>query len=179
MLAKRRRALVALHESLRSRQVDKRYRVLVQGEWRGGGRRIDLPLQRNVLRSGERVVRVHSAGQGSQTAFTPLKTSTRASLLEARPLTGRTHQIRVHAASLDMPVAGDDRYGNREFNQYLRSVGLKRLFLHASRLRFSHPLSGVALEINSPLPEELARVTENLGLVIDTPAKTQPLAQDS
>ncbi len=169
ILAKRRRALVALHEAFRSGHVDKRYRLVVQGEWRGGGRRIELPLQRNVLRSGERVVRVQAGGQESQTAFTPLKTSARASFMEARPLTGRTHQIRVHAASLDMPVAGDERYGNREFNQYLRSLGLKRLFLHASRLRFSHPLSAQAIEIKAPLPDELARVTKALGLVIDDP----------
>ena len=164
MLAKRRRALLALHEALRMGQVDKRYRLLVQGEWRGGGRRVDLPLQRNVLRSGERIVRVQASGQSAHTAFTPLATQPRASLLEARPVTGRTHQIRVHAASLGMPLAGDERYGDRTFNNELRALGLKRLFLHAWRLRLQHPLSGVPLEIVAPLPGELARICAALGI---------------
>jgi len=164
MVAKRRRALLGLHEALRAGQVDKRYRTLLQGHWRGGGRRVELPLQRNVLRSGERLVRVQADGQAAQTAFTPLVTGIQASLMEARPVTGRTHQIRVHAASLGMPVAGDDRYGDREFNRNLRASGLKRLFLHAWRLRFAHPLSGKPMVIEAPLPEELRQVCTALGL---------------
>ena len=173
MVAKRRRALLGLHEALRMGQVDKRYRVLLQGQWRGGGRRVELPLQRNVLRSGERLVRVHAHGQAAQTAFTPLTTGPQASLMEARPVTGRTHQIRVHAASLGMPVAGDERYGDRDFNRTVRALGLKRLFLHAWRLRFTHPLSGKPMEVVAPLPRELTQVCAALGL--DPGTKGKPI----
>ena len=129
LLAKRRRALVSLHEALREGRVDKRYRTLLRGRWRGGGRRVDRALERG--RGADRRVRVDAGGRESSTAFTPLAVCDRASFMEARPHTGRTHQIRVHAAALGMPVAGDERYGDRAFNASLKSLGLRRLFLHA------------------------------------------------
>jgi len=113
-------------------------------------------------------VRVQSGGQAAVTAFTPLVVDPFASFLEARPLTGRTHQIRVHAASQGTPVAGDERYGEREFNQQVRKMGLKRLFLHAWRLRFSHPVTAKPLEIIAPLPCELTQLLNTLGLLPGT-----------
>ena len=164
VLAKRRSALVAVHAALREGEVDKRYRTLLAGRWRGGGRRVDVALRRGSGRAGERTVRPDRSGQAASTAFTPIACGDVASYMEARPHTGRTHQIRVHAASLGMPVAGDDRYGDRELNRRLRGHGLRRLFLHARSLRFAHPASGETLRVEAPLPRDLAAVLESLGL---------------
>ena len=108
---------------------------------------------------------VDASGQASSTAFTPISTSDTASLMCARPHTGRTHQIRVHAAAVQMPIAGDDRYGDREFNRELRKMGLSRLFLHARSLKFKHPITAQTLRVQAPLPDALARIAEHLGLV--------------
>jgi 23S rRNA pseudouridine955/2504/2580 synthase len=164
ILAKRRRALLGLHEALREGQVDKRYRTLLRGRWRGGGRRVDRALRRVSGRTGERMVRLDAAGQDASTAFTPLSVGDLASFMEARPHTGRTHQIRVHACALDMPVAGDARYGDRGFNAQMREKGLQRLFLHASSVRFTHPVGGQSLQVRAPLPPVLAAVLEAIGL---------------
>ena len=164
VLAKRRAALVGLHGALREGKVDKRYLCLLKGQWRGGGRRVDHALRRSTGRNGERTMLVDSSGQRSSTAFTPLRTTSVASLMRARPHTGRTHQIRVHAAAVQMPVAGDDRYGDREFNRELHKLGLKRLFLHASSLKFRHPSTEEMLQVQAPLPVDLIRVIEQLGI---------------
>ena len=111
------------------------------------------------------MMRVDSSGQESSTAFTPLSPGEAASLMEAHPHTGRTHQIRVHAAALGLPVAGDDRYGDRDFNADMKSRhGLSRLFLHASSLRFVHPADGRLLTVRAPLPADLEAVLRSLGL---------------
>ncbi len=173
LLAKRRSALTELHRQLREEQVDKRYRVLLKGKWRGGGRRVDAPLRRGQDRSGERIVRIDRAGQPAVTAFTPIAVSPRASLMEAHPLSGRTHQIRVHAArALDMPVAGDPRYGDRAFNRALRALGHSRMFLHAYRIGFRHPHSGDALRIVAPLPESLRAMLDAFDLCDDARAES-------
>ena len=170
MLAKRRTALVELHRALRDSEVDKRYVCLLKGQWRGGGRRVDHALRRSSGRNGERMMLVDLAGQNASTAFTPISTGATASLMYARPHTGRTHQIRVHAAAVHMPIAGDDRYGDREFNRALRKNGLGRLFLHARSLKFKHPISAQTLHVQAPLPSDLAGVAQQLGL-IDTEAR--------
>ena len=83
--------------------------------------------------------------------------------MEVRLYTGRTHQARVHAASLGHPIAGDDKYGEREFNREMRKhAGLRRLFLHAARLKFPHPIAGTTIDIESPLPPELMSALERL-----------------
>ncbi len=164
VLARRRAALVALHAALRDGTVDKRYRTLLAGRWRGGGRRVDLSLERGSGRGGERTVRVAAQGRDASTAFTPLARSELASYMEARPHTGRTHQIRVHAASLGMPVAGDARYGDRAFNAQMRRHGLTRLFLHASAIRFVHPAGGGTVRVVAPLPAPLRAVLDAIGL---------------
>lgn len=164
ILAKRRQALVALHGALREGRVDKRYRALLKGRWRGGGRRVDHALQRVSGRTGERMVRPDAHGQQASTAFTPLSVNEHASYMEARPHTGRTHQIRVHAGALNMPLAGDPRYGDHDFNAWMRARGLQRLFLHASSLRFQHPVNGQPVRVLAPLPQPLAEVLVALGL---------------
>jgi 23S rRNA pseudouridine955/2504/2580 synthase len=156
--------LTALHAAFRHAQVRKRYLVLVEGHWSGGAREVEAALRRNVLRSGERLVRVAAAGKIGRTRFVPRTPGKTASLMEALPFTGRTHQIRVHAASIGHPVAGDAKYGQREFNRRLRDHGLRRLFLHAASLAFANPADGSPLTIEASLPAALVRVLASLGL---------------
>lgn len=164
MIAKRRPVLTELHAALRHGRVRKRYLVLLEGNWRSGTREVESGLRRNVLRSGERLVRVDAAGKIGRTRFIPRATSKRASLMEVRPFTGRTHQIRVHAASAGHPVAGDVKYGAREFNQWMRGHGLRRLFLHAAGLEFENPGDGMRMSVAAPLPAELRAVLASLNL---------------
>jgi 23S rRNA pseudouridine955/2504/2580 synthase len=158
ILAKRRSALRTLHELLREGQVDKRYMALVQGGWPDATREIDAPL---VIRrvGGEARVKVDPDGKTAQSSFRVLehygKTAT---LLEVSIATGRTHQIRVHAAYVGHPVAGDDRYGDKDFSVYLQTFGLKRMFLHAHSLSFTWPDSGEPFSASAPLPEDLRAV---------------------
>ncbi len=161
MVAKKRSALRELHAQLRAHAIDKRYLLLVHTVWRGGGRRVDLALARDQLRGGERLVRVAPDGQPASTSFTPLERFANASLLRARPLSGRTHQIRVHAAALGHAIAGDEKYGDAEFNRALRAHGLRRLFLHAAELRLQLP-GGAPLRVEAPLPTELVQVLDEL-----------------
>ena len=164
LIAKKRSALRRLHELLRSNRMDKRYLALLKGQWRGGDREVTAPLQKNVLRSGERMVRVDPAGKPARSVFHPLAVSKTASLVEVKLETGRTHQVRVHAASLDQPIAGDDKYGDADFNRQLREVGLKRLFLHAHGLRFQLTEGEPAIEVSAPLDDELKLVLHRLKL---------------
>jgi 23S rRNA pseudouridine955/2504/2580 synthase len=164
MIAKRRSVLTALHAAFRRRTVKKRYLVLVKGRWRGGPREVEAALTRNVLRSGERVVGVDAAGKAGRTRFVPLSVGATASLMEALPFTGRTHQIRVHAASVGYPVAGDAKYGDKVFNRRMRELGLRRLFLHAAGLRFENPGDAAPSSVDAPLPAELLATLERLGL---------------
>jgi 23S rRNA pseudouridine955/2504/2580 synthase len=161
MVAKRRSVLRELHAQLRAHSIDKRYLLLVQGVWRGGGRRIDLALARDQVRGGERIVRVAKEGQEAATRFTPLERFEDATLMRARPLTGRTHQIRVHAAALGHPIAGDSKYGAPAFDASLRERGLRRLFLHACELRLTLP-GGDPLRVEAPLGPELEAVLGEL-----------------
>ena len=121
---------------------------------------IDAPLQKNVVSSGERIVRVSSDGKEAASRFTPRQRFKLATLMEVELLTGRTHQIRVHAAFSGHPLAGDEKYGDKEFNRLMRDYGLKRLFLHAYRLKF--PWDGNVLEVMSPLDETLESVLSKL-----------------
>ncbi len=164
MIAKRRPVLTALHAAFRHGKVRKRYLVLVKGHWRGGARDIEAGLRRNVLRSGERLVSVDPSGKAGRTRFVPRAPGRTASFMEALPFTGRTHQIRVHAASTGHPVAGDAKYGEREFNRRMRGHGLRRLFLHAASLGFENPGDGSRSGVEAPLPAELLKVLASLGL---------------
>ncbi len=160
LIAKKRSALRRLHESMRQGDVKKIYLALCKGKWRGGEQIIDAPLRKNVVSSGERIVRVSADGKQATSRFAPKQRFKQATLMEVELFTGRTHQIRVHAAYSEHPLAGDDKYGDKEFNRQLRNFGLKRLFLHAYRLRF--PWDDSMLEVSSPLDHELEQVLSNL-----------------
>ncbi len=159
MFAKKRSALVALHEQLREGRVQKIYLALVRGHWRDAKRAVKAPLQKHLLANGERRVSVHDDGQAAHTIFRLRKAWPQAtppfSLLEAELKTGRTHQIRVHLAHLEFPIAGDDKYGDFPLNKLLKKQILKRMFLHASQTGITHPDSGKSLRFDAPLPAEL------------------------
>ena len=169
LIAKRRSSLGALHRAFRQGGVYKRYWVLVMGRF-DRACRVDRPLSKGILRSGERMVEVSEEGQPSTTDFLPISWNRDCSLLEARPRTGRTHQIRVHAADAGHPVAGDPRYGDREFNQRLQSAGLQRMFLHAHALRVRESIIGRRLVLEVPLEPQLGRVLEALELESPVPS---------
>ena len=162
LIAKRRSVLLSLHEALRTERVRKRYLALVEGDFGQRRRRCDAPLLREQRASGERIVRVRADGKRSVTDFVPIETGNVASLVMAQPRTGRTHQIRVHAAELHSPLAGDEKYGDRAFNRLMRSHGLRRLFLHA--LSIALPCGNEWIEFEAPLGSELAEVLASLGL---------------
>jgi 23S rRNA pseudouridine955/2504/2580 synthase len=157
LVAKKRSALTALHEKLRSRDMDKRYLVAVKGRFRNELQRVRLALSEGRTREGEKRVRVADEGQAAETVFRRVARGEAASLLEAELLTGRTHQIRVHLAHLGHPVLGDEKYGDFELNKRLRREGLKRMFLHASKLTFEHPVTGEEVVVEAPLPADLSR----------------------
>ncbi len=160
LIAKKRSALTALHEKVRSRDVDKRYLVGVAGRFRNEKQRVRLALAKRAAADGGKRVSVSDEGQEAETIFRLLERRDDASLLEAELLTGRTHQIRVHLAHLKHPVLGDDRYGDFELNRALRKRGLKRMFLHAARLGFAHPARDERMVIESKLPADLSRFWE-------------------
>jgi 23S rRNA pseudouridine955/2504/2580 synthase len=157
LLAKKRAVLTAMHALIRAGQMDKRYLVLVQGQWPAGRKHVKLRLQRSVTGAGERRVSVDDAGRESHTVFELQRRCGDYSLLQAQLKTGRTHQIRVHLAHLGFPIVGDDKYGDFELNKRLARQGMKRMFLHAWKLAFTHPLSGEKLRLEAPLPADLEK----------------------
>jgi len=161
LIAKRRSTLRALHELLREGRVEKRYLALVKGRWELGQVRLDDRLRKSV-RGGERMVTVDESGKAATSIFRPVEIGAAASLLEVRIMTGRTHQIRVQAAEAGHPLAGDDRYGDRDYNRRMKGLGLNRLFLHAASIGWEDPKSGEWRLYSTPLPEELAEVVSRL-----------------
>lgn len=162
MLAKKRSALRRLQELQRDGVIDKRYTALLAGRSRKGKWRADMPLRKNTLKSGERVVRVDPEGKAAVTHFSVIQRFADATLVEARLETGRTHQIRVHAAAGGQPILGDPKYGDGAVVQNLSAPELRRLFLHASRLSFDWPERGHRFRIEAPLPEELSTILRRL-----------------
>jgi len=170
MLAKKRAALVALHEAIRNNQTDKRYVMLVAGDWTEKKKRVKLDLQKYVLPNGERRVNVvtdiskdkYGEAQVSETIFYLKQNFPGFSLLEAQLVTGRTHQLRVQLAHLGFPIAGDDKYGDFALNKSLAKKGLKRMFLHSAETNLRHPVSGEKLKLIAPLPAELQKFIEKL-----------------
>lgn len=164
LLSKRRSTLRELHRLIREKAVEKRYLALLMGQVGQRERRVAVPLRKNLLHSGERVVRVDlQAGKPARTIFRPLRRLGDFTLVEAVLLTGRTHQIRVHAAYIGAPVAGDEKYGDAEANRCLRGLGLNRLFLHACALTFLPNYREWPLRVEAPLPAELRILVEALG----------------
>jgi 23S rRNA pseudouridine955/2504/2580 synthase len=162
VVALKRRALVALHEIFRLHRIDKRYLVLATGRWRDDLRNVKLSLRKYLTSEGERRVSVDEGGQTAHTVFRRLQNWPGFTLLEAELKTGRTHQIRVHLAYLKHPIAGDDKYGNFPLNKELTGQGLKRMFLHAAKLSFNHPVTGVPLVFEAPLPDDLQQFLDGL-----------------
>lgn len=162
MIAKKRSMLRHLHEQLRGDGVDKRYMALVRGHWATAKKQVNAPLQKSNLRSGERMVEVDSEGKEALTLFRVLRRfGDFATLVEAKPVTGRTHQIRVHAKHAGHSIAGDSKYGDDEFTREVRELGGKRLFLHAYELHVPLPEGGV-LKLEAPVDEMWARTLERL-----------------
>lgn len=156
LIAKKRSALRLLHEQFRGDGVEKVYLALLAGAWARTRWIVDAPLQKNVLQSGERLVKVSREGKPAVTEFRRRERYAQATLVEARPITGRTHQIRVHARHLGHPLAGDERYGDENANREFRRLGLKRLFLHSLETTLRHPKTGEVLRFRAPLDDDLA-----------------------
>jgi 23S rRNA pseudouridine955/2504/2580 synthase len=155
LIAKKRSVLRRLHELFRDDHVEKTYLALLAGEWARKKMVVNAPLQKNVAKGGERMVIVSKTGKPAETVFKRLKLYRGATLVEASPKTGRTHQIRVHAAYLGHPIVGDERYGLEEVNRAFKAKGYKRIFLHAQQLVFEHPVTGEKLTVHAPLPAQL------------------------
>ena len=162
MIAKKRSMLRPLHEALRGDGVDKRYMALVRGRWPATRKQIDAPLQKSNVRSGERMVEVNPEGKDALTLFKVIRRFGEfATMIEANPITGRTHQIRVHALYAGHAIAGDTKYGDEEFSKEIREMGGKRLFLHASDLKFTLP-DGEVLAVHAEPDEQWQKVIEQL-----------------
>lgn len=162
LVAKKRSALRALHEQLRDKQMQKDYLALVHGHWPAQLKLIQAALLKNILQSGERHVLVSPDGKPSQTRFHVEERFACATLLRCTPITGRTHQIRVHTRHSGHPIAFDPRYGDQQRDQKLADTGLHRLFLHATALRFSHPHSGETLSLEAELDQPLSQCLHSL-----------------
>ncbi|EKE01250.1 MAG: hypothetical protein ACD_21C00185G0001 [uncultured bacterium] len=161
VLAKKRSSLRELHQLIRDGKILKKYILLVRGHWDGGERIVSAPLLKNQLSSGERIVTVTQEGKESTTIFQPIRSGANISLLDAELKTGRTHQIRVHATHIGYPIAGDEKYGDKEFNQEMRLLGLKRLFLHAKEMRFVWS-DGVKVNLVASLDSQLEQIIHQI-----------------
>lgn len=155
ILAKKRKVLRELHALLREGQIKKTYWTLTMGKWTKMQKVVDVPLQKDYRDGGKHVVEVHNDGKSALTIFRTLKEFKGSSLMEVDLHTGRTHQIRVHAQHQGHPVAGDDRYGDSEFNLSARQLGLKRMFLHAYSIEFILPSTQQSIKVVAPLDPEL------------------------
>ena len=164
LIARKPATLRTLHALMRENQVEKRYLALVKGKWELGKKRIDVPLRTDIRVGGERTVKADASGKEAASVFKPVQFfGKRASLVEVELETGRTHQIRVHAAHAGYPLAGDEKYGDAEFNEKMKASGLTRMFLHAHQVSFVWPESGVEFSVSAPLPADLAAVIDSLG----------------
>lgn len=163
LVAKNSTTLRTVHALLREGGAfEKKYLALLKGKWDLGRKRIDVPLRTDIRVGGERTVKVDPSGKPSVSDFRPVQFfGKRASLMEVDILTGRTHQIRVHALHAGHPVAGDQKYGDDEFNASLKELGLNRMFLHSHSVSFEWP-GGGEFSVNTPLPPELAAIVDKL-----------------
>jgi 23S rRNA pseudouridine955/2504/2580 synthase len=157
VLSRRRQALTALQALIRQNETTKQYLALLRGRFERATFDVNEPLRKSVLQGGERMVRVDAAGgKAALTRFRRIEAYAGATLAEATLFTGRTHQIRVHSAHAGHPIAGDEKYGDREFNRSMREFGLRRLFLHAARFEFA--LGDRSYSFSAPLADDLSAV---------------------
>ena len=145
--------------------MDKRYQALVAGQWPENRFKVKAPLLKNVLQSGERLVSVNENGKPSETRYRILTRYENATLVEASPITGRTHQIRVHCLHAGHPIACDPKYGDADFDQQMNRAGLKRLFLHAASIQFLHPGTEEQIRFQAPLDAQLNNALKQLNEV--------------
>lgn len=163
MIAKKRSALRFLQQELRDKRIRKHYHALVAGDWLQTCERVDEPLLRFELPNGERRVRVDEAGKDSLTLFRLLESYSGYSLVQASPVTGRTHQIRVHSACVGHPIAGDDKYMDDVSLKAFRRGGGARLMLHAFGLQFALPVTGEPMYLEAPYDEAFSAFLALLG----------------
>jgi len=161
LVARKPAILRELHRQLRGEGVDKRYLALVAGRWPKDRRVVEAPLQKNIVQSGERMVKVAKEGKASVTGFVVLEQFAEATLVEARPYTGRTHQIRVHAQFAGHPILGDDKYMDDAAAALAQRLGVRRLFLHARSLSFTLP-DQPRLQLEAGLDPDLESILLNL-----------------
>ncbi|MFK8048853.1 MAG: 23S rRNA pseudouridine(955/2504/2580) synthase RluC [Halioglobus sp.] len=161
LVARKPAILRELHRQLREKKMDKRYLGLVRGKWPKSCRLVDAPLEKNIVQSGERMVRVSQEGKRSTTYFSVERRLSGATLIEARPITGRTHQIRVHTKHAGFPLLGDLKYSDDKGEAFARDIDLKRLFLHARSLSFSLPERG-KIELMAPLDKDLENILDSI-----------------
>ena len=161
LIARNRVALMQLHDQFRDdNAMQKTYRALLAGRWQGGDQLVDAPLKKNELRGGERMVQVDPEGKQARTLFSPLEYGETVSLMDITLYTGRTHQIRVHAAYCGHPVAGDSKYGDPDLNKHLKQAGFRRMYLHAHEIQFT--MNDRKLSIQAPLDDEWTRLLQEL-----------------
>lgn len=162
LIAKRRSALRHLHEQLRENRMNKVYQALVVGKWPANRFKVKAPLKKNQLQSGERMVNVQPDGKPSETQIRILQELENSTLIEAKPITGRTHQIRVHCLHAGHSIAGDPKYTSEEDNQWFARKGLNRLFLHASSIQIIDPATENQMKFEAPLEPKLVDLLETL-----------------
>lgn len=163
MVAKKRSTLKTIQDQLRARGgINKIYHALVAGEWAANCKQVSAPLLRYQLQSGERMVKVDDDGKPSITRYRILQQLNGLTLIEAKPVTGRTHQIRVHCQYMGHPIIGDDKYGDADMDQQQRQQGLKRLFLHAAELRLTDPSTEQDIRVEAPYDDALRQAIKRL-----------------
>jgi len=163
IIAKKASILKQLHEMIRENRMQKSYVALLLGHLDDRKLTVEAPLRKFVTKSGERMVKVDEDGKPSKTIFITQQAFEQASLVNIQLITGRTHQIRVHSEHIGHPVAGDDKYGDKNFNAEMKALGLKRLFLHARSIRFEHPGTGEIMNPVAPMDKQLTSIIEKLG----------------
>lgn len=162
LIAKKKFVLLGLHDQFYLRKVEKRYIALVKGRWDFNVEVIETGLTKTILPNGERVIKIVSNGKKSITKFKIVEFFYNSTLIEINPITGRTHQIRVHTQYAQHPIAYDKRYGDKVFNNDLNSIGLNQLFLHASSLTIFHPSTKEQMTFRAPLGQDLLFILEKL-----------------
>ncbi len=163
LIAKKRSALRYLHQQLQKKSMSKRYWALVNGQWPEKLKLVEAPLAKNQVKSGERLVKVTEQGKASITSFRVLEKFAGFSLVSAEPITGRTHQIRVHAQYVGHGLVGDPKYGDDLVNQAMKAHKLSdRLFLHAYSLKFKIKPDTKPISVEAPLPKELEAILNHL-----------------